>query len=275
MTRHIQVSDLVVSSGTKRLVKGISFTAEKGKVTGLIGESGSGKSLTCQSVLGLLPQNLHATGCVTIAGCSMPMGRGGTCRKARGQSISMVMQNPISCFDPVFSIKSHFRETLAAHGTAKAKNTPAAWCEALGEVGFDNPEKVLDLYPFQMSGGMLQRVMIALSLVLEADFLLADEATTDLDAISQARILDLLEHLVRKRGMGALLVTHDLSVIARLADHVLVMKDGVIVESRPVYDIFHKPQHEYTVALLDAHYRLHGIEAPRLGRECLLANNEP
>jgi len=273
MNQYIQVSDLVVSSGAKRLVKSISFTAEKGKVTGLIGESGSGKSLTCQSVLGLLPQNLSAAGNVTIAGTPMPMRCGSACRKARGRSISMIMQNPISCFDPVFSIRSHFKETLSAHQATKETNTPSNWCKALAEVGFDAPEKIINLYPFQMSGGMLQRVMIAISLVLEADFLLADEATTDLDAISQARILNLLETLVLKRGMGALLVTHDLSVIARLADHVLVMKDGVIVDGGPVGDIFHNPQHEYTVALLDAHYRLHGLEVPRRDKQRLQANN--
>ncbi|XPV75801.1 MAG: ATP-binding cassette domain-containing protein [Desulfovibrio sp.] len=262
MNHYIQVSDLVIQSGANSLVKGISFTAEKGRVTGLIGESGSGKSLTCQSILGMLPQNLSATGNVTIAGTAMPMGSSSACRKARGKNVSMVMQNPISCFDPVFNIGSHFKETLSAHEVPKAENTPAKWCQALTEVGFDTPEEIVTLYPFQMSGGMLQRVMIAISLVLEADFLLADEATTDLDAISQARVLKLLESLVRQRNMGALLVTHDLSVIARLADHVLVMKKGVIVDRGSVDSIFHSPQHEYTVALLKAHYRLHGIEAP-------------
>jgi nickel transport system ATP-binding protein len=262
MHPFIQVRDLTVSAGARPLVRGVSFTAEKGRVTGLIGESGSGKSLTCQSVLGLLPQNLRAAGDVTVSGTPMPMGCGSACRKARGRRIAMVMQNPISCFDPIFTIRSHFKETLAAHNTHRAENTPSRWCHVLAEVGFDCPERMLDLYPFQMSGGMLQRVMIAMSLALEADFLLADEATTDLDAISQARILDLLEVLVRKRGMGALLVTHDLSVIARLADDVLVMKDGVIVDRGPVCDLFHSPRHEYTVALLNAHYRLHGMETP-------------
>lgn len=261
MSAYLQVKELVVASGQKTLVRSISFNAEKGKVTGLIGESGSGKSLTCQALLGLLPKNLTAAGTVNINGSPMPLECGVASRKVRGKRIAMVMQNPTSCFDPVFSIKSHFKETLSAHGVPKSENDPVRWYAALSEVGFDDPERIIGLYPFQMSGGMLQRVMIAISLMLEADFLLADEATTDLDAISQARILDLLEDLVHKRGMGALLITHDLSVIARLADNVLVMKDGVIVDRGAVDDIFRSPGHEYTVSLLDAHYRLHGIEA--------------
>jgi nickel transport system ATP-binding protein len=130
-------------------------------------------------------------------------------------------------------------------------------------VGFDEPGTILPLYPFQMSGGMLQRVMIALALALDVDFLLADEATTDLDAVSQRRVLDLVESLVRDRGLGVLLVTHDLSVIARLADEVLVMRNGVLLERGNVHGIFNEPRHSYTISLLEAHYRLYsiGIEA--------------
>lgn len=262
MSDSIEVRDLRIAAGTVELVRGVSFAAPKGQVTGLIGESGSGKSLTCQTVLGLLPKGLSARGEVRLDGRGMPLGGDAASRKARGSRVAMIMQNPASCFDPVFTIASHFKETLAAHGFSRDENRPEAWVHALGEVGFPQPEKILGLFPFQMSGGMLQRVMIALALVLKADFLIADEATTDLDAVSQSHVLDLLEQLVRSRGVGVLLVTHDLSVIARLAGEVLVMHAGRIVERGRACRVFHEPAEAYTASLLQAHYRLYGLDLP-------------
>lgn len=262
---YLEVEDLAISAAGKQLVRGISFTAERGKVTGLVGESGSGKSLTCQTIMGLVPRGLRASGSICLGGETMPVSSGNTARarQARGKRAAMILQNPMSCFDPVFTIRAHFKETLAAHGAAAAENGPERWRTSLVEVGFPEPDSILRLYPFQMSGGMLQRVMIALALLLDVDFLLADEATTDLDAVSQARVLDLIETLMRHRNLGVLLVTHDLSVIARLADQVLVMHNGDIVERGGVHAIFNAPRHEYTASLLQAHYRLYGMEAPR------------
>ncbi len=262
---YLTVDGLAISTRGKPLVRGISFTAEQGKVTGLVGESGSGKSLTCQTIMGLVPKGLAASGIVRLGGEVMPVSSKSTAkaRQARGKRAAMILQNPMSCFDPVFTIRAHFKETLAAHGASASENGPERWRESMKEVGFSEPDSVLRLYPFQMSGGMLQRVMIALALLLDVDFLLADEATTDLDAVSQVRVLDLIENLVRVRGMGVLLVTHDLSVIARLADQVLVMQDGVMVEQGSVHAIFNEPRHEYTTQLLQAHYRLYGMDGPR------------
>ncbi|OIQ50567.1 Nickel import ATP-binding protein NikD [Pseudodesulfovibrio hydrargyri] len=259
---YLSARGLCIAAGAKLLVRGVDFDAHKGRVTGLVGESGSGKSLTCQAVMGLLPAGLASAGKIALGGADMPLkGPSSRIRKARSGRAAMILQNPMSCFDPVFTIKTHFRETLAAHGVAGKDNTPDRWLSGLAEVGFPNPD-VLGLYPFQMSGGMLQRVMIALALAVEVDFLIADEATTDLDAVSQARVLDLVETLVRQRGIGVLLVTHDLSVIARLASDMLVMHDGVIVERGPVKTIFQAPRHEYTADLLAAHCRLYGLTPP-------------
>ncbi|MFW5734348.1 MAG: ATP-binding cassette domain-containing protein [Oceanidesulfovibrio sp.] len=262
---YLAVEGLAISTPGKPLVRGVSFTVERGKVTGLVGESGSGKSLTCQTIMGLVPKGLAASGVVRLGGEIMPVSSKSTAksRHARGKRAAMILQNPMSCFDPVFTIRAHFKETLAAHGAPSSENGPKRWRKSLTEVGFAEPDAILKLYPFQMSGGMLQRVMIALALLLDVDFLLADEATTDLDAVSQARVLDLIENLVRVRGMGVLLVTHDLSVIARLADQVLVMQNGVIVERGGVHSIFNEPRHEYTAQLLQAHYRLYGMDGPR------------
>ncbi|TVM15985.1 nickel import ATP-binding protein NikD [Oceanidesulfovibrio indonesiensis] len=266
---YLDVQDLAVFAGSKKLVRGISFHADTGQVTGLVGESGSGKSLTCQTIMGLVPKGLSASGSVRLGGEAMPVCAGNTVktRQARGKRMAIIMQNPMSCFDPVFTIRAHFKETLSAHGAPASENGPERWRKSLAEVGFPEPDSILKLYPFQMSGGMLQRVMIALALLLDVDFLLADEATTDLDAVSQARVLDLIDTLVRDRGLGVLLVTHDLSVIARLADKVLVMHDGSIVERGSVRSIFHAPRHEYTASLLEAHYRLYGMTSHRAARD--------
>ncbi len=248
---------IVAAKGTP-LVNGVSLAARLGETLGVIGESGSGKSLTCQAVMGLLPPGLSATGAVVLGGRPMPLSGGAASRLLRRGLAAMILQNPMSCFDPVFTIKAHFKETLAAQGVPRAENRRERWEAALGEAGFADPGKILPLFPFQMSGGMLQRVMIALAIVMRAPFLIADEATTDLDAASQARALDLLERLRETRGMGILLITHDLSVIARLADRVCVMRQGRILEQRNVYELFEAPKHPYVQALMRAHYRLYG-----------------
>jgi len=259
---YLNVRDLRITAGEKILVGGLSFTAEKGRVTGMVGESGSGKSLTCQTIMGLPPRGLSVSGDVLLNGVAMPLEPKNAvlAHGSRGRQVAMIMQNPISCFNPVCTIKTHFRETLAAHHKSRLDNTRQRWRSSLVQVGFENPDAILPLYPFQMSGGMLQRVMIALALALDVDFLLADEATTDLDAVSQRRVLDLVASLVHDRDLGVLLITHDLSVIAHLADDVLVMREGVLVERGNVHAVFNRPCHPYTISLLEAHYRLYGID---------------
>jgi len=257
----LRVIDLEIAAvgpqGSLPLVRGVSFSVPANRVVGLIGESGCGKSLTCLGILGLLPGNLRRTrGEVYLRGEAVHALSPDAMRRHRGRSVSVILQNPMSCFDAVQTIRQHVRETLASHGLGANGRFREQAEAALQEVGFDEPGAILDLYPFQMSGGMLQRVMIALALLLEPPLLIADEPTTDLDAVAQATILDLLAALRERRGLSVLLVTHDLSVIARLADDVAVMREGVILEHGQVADIFSAPRHPYTASLLEAHHGL-------------------
>lgn len=235
------------------LVGPLDFRVRRGRVLGLVGPSGCGKSLTCRALLGLLPPGVEPRGGVFRLGgeeCPAPPATW------RGRRLAVVFQNPAGCFDPVFTVASHFRETLAAHGQDPASCADKVHA-GLREVGFDDPRAILDHYPFQLSGGMLQRAMIALALLLDPPFLLADEPTTDLDLVSQARVLDLLAGLCRTRNLGILLVTHDLSVVARLADDMAVMHQGRIVERGEVGEVFAAAAHPFSRSLLAAHRRLY------------------
>jgi nickel transport system ATP-binding protein len=214
----------------------------------------------------LLPGNLRRTrGEIYLRGQALHTLAPDAMRRHHGRSVAVILQNPMSCFDAVHTIRQHVRETLASHDREWGGGFQDQAESALHEVGFDEPGAILDLYPFQMSGGMLQRVMIALALLLEPPLLIADEPTTDLDAVAQATILDLLAALRARRGLSVLLVTHDLSVIARLADDVAVMREGVILEHGPVAEILATPRHPYTASLLEAHRRLERDYRTRLG----------
>lgn len=235
------------------LVGPLDLRLQRGQVLGLVGPSGCGKSLTCLALLGLLPQGLLLRSGMFRMGMeeyeAPPTAW-------RGRRLAVVFQNPASCFDPVFTVYSHFRETLTAHGQDPESCTKKVH-SGLREVGFDDPQAILEHYPFQLSGGMLQRVMIALALLLDPPFLLADEPTTDLDLISQTRILDLLTKLCRTRNLGILLVTHDMSVVARLACNMAILHQGRIVERGEVGSVFTSPTHSFTRSLLAAHHRLY------------------
>ncbi|MFO7597922.1 MAG: ATP-binding cassette domain-containing protein [Desulfocurvibacter africanus] len=271
MSNHslLEARNLRVQTGLgKILVDDVSLSLRRGEVLGIIGESGSGKSLTCLSLLGLLPGGVRLTDGEVLLDSSPahgnPRNSGKRSQRLRGATLAMIMQNPMSCFDPVYTMRVHFQETLSAHGLPRTTRDKIE--AALAEVGFDAPGRVLGLYPFQMSGGMLQRVMIALALCLDAPFLIADEPTTDLDLISQARVLDLLDRLRLRRRLGILLVTHDLSVVARLAHTVLVMEQGRVVESGSTADIFNHPRHAYTLMLLSAHLDLYSRRGSRAAK---------
>lgn len=247
----------------QHLVSDISLNVVRGKVTGLIGESGSGKSLTCLAVMDLLPDTLQrSNGQVNLTGTPLQK-TSSSLRCFRGKQAAMIMQNPMTCFDPIFTIGYHITETLRAHGMDVRTNTNLIR-STLVDLGFDQPDEILSAFPFQLSGGMLQRIMVSLALLLEAELFIADEPTTDLDVIVQARILELIDRLRKEKNIGVLLVTHDLSVIARLADDVLVMQDGRMVESGPVNQIFSYPDKDYTRSLLAAHFSLYG---KYIGRE--------
>ncbi len=247
------------------LVRDVSLTLHAGRILGLVGESGSGKSLTALSVMGLLPTGLaRLSGEISLSGRRLDTLSAEDLRRLRGSGAAMVLQNPMSCFDPVLTVDDHFTETVAAHDPALARDRDrrrGRVREALAEVGFSDPDAVLPLYPFQMSGGMLQRVMVALALLFDAPLLIADEATTDLDVRAQARILDLIDRIRRTHGTGVLCITHDLGVVARLADEVAVMHRGEIVETAPVEAFFAAPGHPHTRALVAAHLCLHAHDA--------------
>ncbi|WP_414165683.1 nickel import ATP-binding protein NikD [Superficieibacter sp. BNK-5] len=253
MPQSIELQNIALEAD-KPLVQGVSLTLKRGRVLALVGGSGSGKSLTCAAALGVLPAGVRQT-----AGTLLADGQPVTCAALRGLKVATIMQNPRSAFNPLHTMATHARETCRALGKPA---DDATLIDALEAVGLENAERVLRLYPFEMSGGMLQRMMIAMAVLADAPFIIADEPTTDLDAVAQARILDLLDAILQRRAPGMLIVTHDMGVVARLADEVAVMDQGRIVEHNRVDAIFNAPQHPVTRGLLAAHLALYGMELP-------------
>ncbi|MEN0613640.1 nickel import ATP-binding protein NikD [Klebsiella indica] len=251
MPQQIELQNIVLQA-RQPLVHGVSLSLKRGRVLALVGGSGSGKSLTCAAALGILPAGVRQT-----AGRILADGRPVAPCELRGINVATIMQNPRSAFNPLHTMMSHARETCLALDKPADDATLLAALEA---VGLENAQRVLKLYPFEMSGGMLQRMMIAMALLCDAPFIIADEPTTDLDAVAQARILDLLASIMQNRAPGMLLVTHDMGVVARLADDVAVMDNGRIVEQGSVSAIFSAPQHSVTRNLVAAHLALYGLE---------------
>ncbi|MDS7596989.1 nickel import ATP-binding protein NikD [Agrobacterium tumefaciens] len=236
------------------LVDNLSLTVQRGRVLALVGASGSGKSMTCSAALGVMPPGVTMMhGRVTIDGQAY------NAATLRGRHVATIMQNPRSAFNPVRTMRDHAVETLRALG--KQNSDAGDRIEhSMRAAGLDDIKTILGLHAFEMSGGMLQRMMIALALLSEAPFLFADEPTTDLDLVVQLRVLELIEKLAEERGMGVLLITHDMGVVARLADDVAVIDHGRLVEQASVMDIFHRPQHHVTRTLVSAHLSLYGME---------------
>lgn len=249
---------VVFPAGRRVILHDLSFCVPGGSTVALVGESGSGKTMASMAVMGLLPSGIfRASGEISID--DQPTGRLNPeqYRALRHKKVAMVMQNPMSAFDPVLSIFQHFRETFASHGLRDRSRIRAMAAEGLAQVGFDEPAHVLELYPFQMSGGMLQRVMLAMALIFSPPLVIADEATTDLDVVSQARVLKLLQEHCRRRHLALLLITHDLSVAAGLADEMAVLREGRLVEKGPVSEMFSSPRSPYTADLLSVHRALY------------------
>jgi nickel transport system ATP-binding protein len=255
----LAIHGLSLAAGPKPLVRDVSLELRRGRVLGLVGTSGGGKSLTVLAMLGLLPLGIQRTA-GQLSRDGVVLDDAGTAA-LRGEVAGLVQQSPRACFNPLVTIGRHFTETLAALNLPRRPARERAGA-LLAEVGFDVPAPVLAAYPFQLSGGMLQRVMVALALCRDPDFLLADEPTTDLDLVVQAQVLGLLERLVARRGIGILLVTHDLSVVARLADEVAVMQGGQIVEQQSAAELFDAPRHPASQALLRTHLALYGEALP-------------
>lgn len=239
--------------GIVKAVDGISFTLEKGETLGIVGESGSGKSQTAMSILRLFEPNQYIhEGQIFFEGVEISKLPEKDLLHIRGNSISMIFQEPMSSLNPVFTVKKQMNEVLKLHqGMTEEEATKKSY-EMLKAVKIENPNRVLRSYPFQLSGGMSQRVMIAMALACNPKILIADEPTTALDVIIQAEILKLMNDLKKDFETAIMFITHDLGVIANMADRVIVMHGGKIVESAPIKTIFTKPYHPYTKRLLAA-----------------------
>jgi microcin C transport system ATP-binding protein len=258
-TEHLlQVKDLSVAfhqaGRTTLAVDRISFGVKKGETVALVGESGSGKSVTALSVMKLLPYPAasHPSGSINFEGRDVLKLSERDIRQIRGNRVSIIFQEPMTSLNPLHTIEKQIGEALLLHQGLTGAPARARTLELLTQVGIPDPASRLKSYPHQLSGGQRQRVMIAMALANEPDLLIADEPTTALDVTVQAQILTLLKDLQRRLGMAMLFITHDLGIVRRLADTVCVMKDGKIVEQGPVEDVFTKPQHSYTKALLAA-----------------------
>ena len=248
----LKVSNLSVSFGDVQAVRGVSFHVDRGETVALVGESGSGKSVTALSTVALVPGATATTGSVTYNGQEMVGADEPTLRRIRGNDISFIFQEPMTSLNPLHTLEKQITESLMLHQNLHGAAARARVVDLLTKVGIRDPESRLGAYPHQLSGGQRQRVMIAMALANGPDLLVADEPTTALDVTIQAQILDLLADLKRDMGMSLLFITHDLTIVRRIADRVCVMQGGEIVEQGPTAQIFANPQHPYTRKLLAA-----------------------
>jgi peptide/nickel transport system ATP-binding protein len=252
----LEVDDLRVRlfdrTGPVLAVRGISISVRRGEVVALVGESGCGKSVTALSLLRLLPESAQVTGSVRVEGRDVLELDPAELRTIRGGQVAMVFQEPMTSLNPAFSVGMQIAEVLRLHQGLRGAEARARALELLRLVGIGDAEKRLRSFPHELSGGMRQRVMIAMALAGEPKLLILDEPTTALDVTTQAQILDIVRDLRSRTGMAILLITHDLGVVADLADRVVVMYAGAKVEEADVYDLFRAPRHPYAAGLLGA-----------------------
>jgi oligopeptide/dipeptide ABC transporter ATP-binding protein len=238
-------------AGLVRAVDDVSFSIDRGELLGLVGESGCGKSMTALSIMRLIaPPGKIANGEIVFEDRDLLKLSNREMRDVRGNDIAMIFQDPMTSLNPVFTVGEQIAEALRLHRNLSRKDARATAVAAMREVAIPDPELRADDYPHQLSGGMRQRVMIAMALACDPKLLIADEPTTALDVTIQAQILELLNHLRQTRELGVLLITHDLGVVAEVADRVCVMYTGKIVEESPVDELFARPKHPYTEGLL-------------------------
>ena len=251
----LQVKNLHTSfftdAGEVKAVNGISYNLDRGKVLGIVGESGSGKSVSAYSIMRILTDTGRITaGEVLFNGENILQYTPQQMQAFRGSRISMIFQDPMTCLNPVFTVGSQLREAIRIHTNRTKEQVQARALEMLQLVGVNEPEKRLKQYPHELSGGMRQRVMIAMALACEPDILIADEPTTALDVTIQAQILELMQSLQKKMGMAIIMITHDLGVIADMCDEIIVMYAGKVCERGTADEIFYNPRHEYTKGLI-------------------------
>ena len=261
-------------AGVARAVDGVSFDVHPGKTLALVGESGCGKSITALSILRLIPEppGRIVGGSILFEGRDLLMANASDMRTLRGNAISMVFQEPMTSLNPVFRVGDQIGAVLRLHRGLSKMQARQAVVDLLAQVGIPAPEERVDNYPHQMSGGMRQRVMIAMALACDPKVLIADEPTTALDVTIQAQILDLLRKLQRERGMAIILITHDLGVVAESADDVAIMYAGRIIEQAPVRELFANRSHPYTQGLFDS---LPEVGAERARLQAIRGNVPP
>jgi oligopeptide/dipeptide ABC transporter ATP-binding protein len=262
--------------GVVQAVAGVSFDVEEGRVLGIVGESGCGKSVTALSIMGLIPKPPARV----VGGEVLWQGRDLTqlsereLEDVRGKEIAMIFQDPMTSLNPTLTIGTQVTEMLRRHEGLSRKAAKVRAAELLDEVGIPSPKRRLDDYPHRLSGGMRQRVMIAIAIACDPALLIADEPTTALDVTVQAQILDLLEDLRQEHRMAMIIITHDMGVVAEAADDVLVMYAGQVVEQAPVLELFDHPEHPYTEALLGALPQVEG-DGVRTGRLTAIPGRPP
>lgn len=259
----LTVRDLTISFRAKKqplqVVTDLNFSIDRSEVFGLVGESGCGKSLTALSIMGILPQNAFSEGEISYNGRNLLKLDNESMRRLRGKELSMIFQEPMTSLNPVLTIGYQISEMLTTHEGFSTKKAMERATELLRDVRIPSPEIRVKEYPHQMSGGMRQRVMIAMAIACKPYLLIADEPTTALDVTIQAQILELLMDLKREKNMSILLITHDIAVIAENADRAAVMYAGRIMEASRVSDILSTPKHPYTIGLLESLPKTKGI----------------
>ena len=258
---------------SEKLVKDVSFEVQPGECLGILGESGSGKSMTVKSILGLLDKNFQVSGSAVFDGHDLLKESKEELRRLRGTRITMVLQNPMTCFDPLYRIGNQMSETFATHTTWNAQQIRTCCLNILNQMQILNGEEVLEKYPHQLSGGMLQRIMIGIAMALQPELLIADEPTTAIDAITQYEILEEFIRIKKSKNTAMLFITHDLGAISKVADRILVMNSGHIVDSGDFEHIRDHANDPYTRLLIEKrsavmhHYRevLHRKEISHAG----------
>ena len=266
----LEVKNLKVNFSTPRgilqAVRGVSFNLEEGKFLGIVGESGSGKSVTAASIMNLIPHNGLISGEVLMNGKRPLSMSNKELLSFRGPEIAMIFQEPGRSFDPIYNIKKTFFETFKAHDPSiNEEDSEVKTIKLLKEVHLPQPEDRLKNFPHQFSGGQLQRIMIALALASEPNLLIADEPTTALDVTIQAEIVELLKELKKNRKLAVIFITHDIELVSRLADCIIVMYNGLIMENNTAGNIINNPHHPYTRGLMDSlpdfgsHYSTHTL----------------
>jgi oligopeptide/dipeptide ABC transporter ATP-binding protein len=249
-------------NGLVQAVRGVDLDLAAGEILGVVGESGSGKSVTFLGMLGLLPKTAKISGSAKVNGTELVGASGATMRSVRGQQVAMIFQDPLSALNPVHRVGDQIVEMIRAHQDVSKKSAAATAVDLLGTVGIPQPKDRANQYPHEFSGGMRQRVMIAMAIANDPKVLIADEPTTALDVTVQAQILEVIDRLRQEMGMAVVMITHDLGVIARVADRVQVMYAGRAVEKTDVESLFAAPTHPYTEGLLRS--------IPLLGHQRLL-----